>query len=101
MQNHRNTAKQLSCPSIALFIRLIQLFEQARLEPIRVRANDLFDSPRLDSRVTYFQNLLGSRMDWYIVEYYFYCNRFFLGAPAAFTGIDRRGGNSLVVWCQA
>ncbi len=32
---------------------------------------------------------------------YFYCNRFFLGAPAAFTGIDRRGGNSLVVWCQA
>lgn len=32
---------------------------------------------------------------------YFYCNRFFLGAPAALEGISRRGGNVLVCWWQA
>ena len=32
---------------------------------------------------------------------YFYCNRFFLGAPAAPLGTTRRGGNVLVLWCQA
>jgi hypothetical protein len=28
---------------------------------------------------------------------YFYCNRFFLGAPAVVFGIVRRGGNVLVL----
>ena len=31
---------------------------------------------------------------------YFYCNRFFFGAPAASVGCVRRGGNVLVLWYQ-
>ena len=33
------------------------------------------------------------------IEAYFYCNLFFLGAPAA-VSVVLRGGNALVLWCQ-
>ena len=39
--------------------------------------------------------------DRLVLLYYFYCNRFFLGAPADPLGIGRRGGNLLVLWYQA
>ncbi len=69
------------------------------IDPRTVDVND----PNRQDRIDYLKRQLEITEQLRKEELvnYFYCNRFFLGAPAVAFGIVRRGGNVLVLWCQA